>query len=254
MVQLNPYLKLMRIEGWGYSYMSVIGLIIAVGLARPFWEIMVFMSMVFAYLGFCFAINQSSDIEEDRLNKCKKNPVAMGELSKKNALIFTSALAVIGILLSAFFGPESLLFYSLLLFLGFIYSWPPIRLKSRFLLDSLSHGLFFGAGLFLMPFVAFGVPVTGTAYGIALVIFYHSLTRQLQNHIWDYEGDKKANLRTTACVLGKETTEKILASMVVLFPIVAYLAIPDRLWFLVMLAVFGFSYFKSRFMPRRSGS
>lgn len=251
---MNPYLKLLRIEGWAYSYMAIIGLVLAGGLLHPAWEILIFMTMIFAYLGFCFAINQSSDVEEDILNKCKKNPVAMGELSKKNALVFTAAVAALGVVLSAYFGVKMVLFYALFLFLGFFYSWPPVRLKSRFLLDVLSHGLFFGVGLFLMPFIAFEGIFGPESYGIAVAIFYHSIIRQLQNHIWDYEGDKKANLRTTACVLGKGTTEKIVTAMVVLFPVITYIAIPDKGWFFILLALFSVTYFKSRLAPRRAGA
>ena len=254
MILMNPYLKLLRLEGWAYSYMAIIGLVISGGLIQPVWKILIFMTAIFAYLGFCFAINQSSDVEEDKLNKCQKNPVATGELSKKNALIFTAAVAALGVALSAYFGARMFLFYGSFMLMGFFYSWPPIRLKSRFLIDSLSHGLFFGVGLFLMPFIAFGATLSQTSYGIAIAIFYHSLTRQLQNHIWDYEGDKKANLRTTACVLGKEMTEKILTVMVVLFPLVAYIIIPDRVWFFVILTAFIITYFKSRLMPRNAGA
>ena len=174
--------------------------------------------MISAYLGFSFAINDSFDADEDRLNQSKNNPVASGEVEKTSAIVFSSSLALVGIALSVWFGPIVFIFYLILILLSLSYSAPPLRLKSRYPFDILSHGLYFGSFILLLPILIFG-SLNLELLLLSISVFWLSATIELHNHIRDYESDLKAGLRTTACVIGLENSEKVARTLAALFPL-----------------------------------
>ncbi len=217
--QTNPYIKLLRLRGW-YAFLctAVLGFVVSGGLAGPLVDIIIFFLMVSAYLGFSFAINDSFDVEEDMFKESRRNPVAAGEVTQNQAVTFSYSLALAGQLLSAWFGPVIFFYYLGLTLLSFFYSAPPLRFKSRFPLDILSHGMFFGSMILLLPALIFGSLTTGVLL-IAISIFCLSVTIELWNHIADYTSDMKARLKTTVCVLGPEKSEKAAKILSLLFPL-----------------------------------
>jgi 4-hydroxybenzoate polyprenyltransferase len=217
--QTNPYIKLLRLRGW-YAFLctAVLGFFVSGGLAGPLVDIIIFFLMVSAYLGFSFAINDSFDVEEDMFKESRRNPVAAGEVTKDQAVTFSYSLALAGLLLSAWFGTVIFFYYLGLTLLSFFYSAPPLRFKSRFPLDILSHGMFFGSMILLLPALIFGSLTTGVLL-IAISIFCLSVTIELWNHIADYGSDMKARLKTTVCVLGPEKSEKTAKILSMLFPL-----------------------------------
>ncbi|MHA2379861.1 MAG: UbiA prenyltransferase family protein [Candidatus Thorarchaeota archaeon] len=216
---MNPYLKLLRIRGW-YAYLciAILGFVVAQGFLGQLVDILVFFLMVFAYLGFSFAINDSYDVQEDLLNNLKNNPIATAEIKQNNAILFSVSLGLAGLLLSTWFGLMIFIYQLTLTALSFCYSAPPLRLKSRYPFDILSHGFFFGALILLLPVFVFG-PMSNVVVLLAVSIFLFSILVELWNHISDYEGDMKAKLRTTVCVLGIEKSMKIAMVLSLLFPV-----------------------------------
>jgi len=106
--------------------------------------------------------------------------------------------------------------------IGFFYSSPPLRMKSRPWFDLISHGLFAGALLFLIPVLIFSKELTKFHFLIALSIFYFSVILELRNHIEDYEIDKEAGLNTTVVFLGREKSEKLLRFLAVFYPLTLF--------------------------------
>lgn len=96
------------------------------------------MSALLLGNAFIVGINQIFDESIDKLNK-PFLPVASGEMSKRFAWLSVVTSAVVGPLLVRKFFP-ALLFqlYSFGLFLGFIYSVPPIRTKKNPILAGLT--------------------------------------------------------------------------------------------------------------------
>ncbi len=218
-MHLNPYIKLIRLRGW-YAFLctAVLGFIVSGGLAGPLVDILIFFLMVSAFLGFSFAINDSHDVEEDLFKNSRRNPVTTGEVTQDQAITFSYSLALVGQLLSAWFGPVVFFYYLGLTLLAFFYSAPPVRFKSRFPLDLISHGLFFGSMILLLPALIFGSFSVGVLL-IAVSIFFLSVTIELWNHIADYQTDMKARLQTAVCVLGLERSKKIARILAMLFPL-----------------------------------
>jgi len=221
-MKLYDYLCLLRIRNWlGYFLIATLGFLLSKGFMYSPSEIFIFYLLIFLYLGFSFSINDCFDIEEDKFNKLKRNPIVEGKLKFKNALIFSFLLIIFGIILSLTLRFKAFLFYILISFISFSYSSPPLRLKSRFLMDLISHGLFFGAFLFLFPFFIFDQLIL-FHYLIAISLFCFSIIQELRNHIEDYESDKKAGLKTTVCVLGLEKSKKLVDLLIILFSIILF--------------------------------
>ena len=206
-------------KGWyAYFLIALLGVIVSGGLYSQGINVIIFFAMISAYLGFSFAINDSYDAEEDRLNQSKNNPVAIGEIEQNKAVVFSLILALAGVVLSTWFGPIIFIFYLTLVLLSLSYSVPPLRLKSRYPFDIISHGLYFGSFILLLPVFIFG-SLNLELMLLAISVFWLSATIELHNHIRDYECDLKAGLRTTACVLGLDKSEKIARILTALFPL-----------------------------------
>ena len=217
---MNPYLNLLRIRGWhAYLGIAILGFVIVQGFLGQPVDILIFFLMIFAYLGFSFAINDIYDVQEDLLNNLRDNPIATEEITQKNAILFSLSLSLSGLLLSIWFGLMIFIYQLTLTVLSFIYSAPPLRLKSRYPFDIMSHGFFFGVLIFLLPVFVFSSTITNVVVLLTLSVFFLSILIQLWNHILDYEGDMKARLRTTVCVLGLEKSMKIAMVLSLLFPI-----------------------------------
>ncbi len=218
----KAYLRMLRIRDWlGYFLIAILGYIIFTELDTYILETILFCGLISLYLGFSFSINNCFDIKEDLMVMKKNNPIAMGELSQMEGIIFSLSLALIGMFLALLRGLNVFLFSSILVFLSFSYSSPPFRLKSKPFLDLISHGLFFGSLLFLFPSVFFK-EISFLNVLIATSIFHFSMILELRNGIEDYEGDRKAGLRTTACTLGLSKSKKITYFFSLLFPLTLF--------------------------------
>lgn len=243
-INIKTYFRLLRLAGWkGYFFITSLGFLLSRGFLNPFFDILLFFLTIALYLGFSFSINECFDTEEDKLNELKKNPIAMGEIEYRNALVFSLSLAFLGTALSLYFGINYFLLYLATILLSFFYSAPPLRFKNKFLLDFISHGLFFGAFLFFLPFFAFYTEIISTYYLLGLSIFCYSLIFEMKNQISDYETDKKAGLKTTACVLGLKKTKKLYTFLFLIFPIIFLPIFYQTKFLAIFLFVAGIFYF-----------
>lgn len=216
---MNPYIKLLRIKAWyAFFLLAILGYVISGGVVMNPLDILVFVLMMSAYVGFSFAINDCFDVEEDRIKESKSNPVADGEITKRGALAFSISLALLGVLFSGWFGFAVFVYFICLTLLSLFYSAPPLRFKTRYPLDIISHGLFFGSLILILPALIFG-SITSAVLLIAVSIFVLSITVELWNHIIDFESDSKAQVRTTACVLGRDKSERVARTLGLIFPV-----------------------------------
>jgi 4-hydroxybenzoate polyprenyltransferase len=245
---LKNYGSLMRIKDWIPSFlMALLGFEFSKGYFQSTMGSILFLTLVALYLGFSFSINLCSDVKEDRLNPLKKNPIASGKVSSKNAQLFSALLGFSGVIISSYFGSMALIFFTTMAIMALYYSAPPIRLKSRLYLDLFSHGLFFGSMLFLLPFFLFGSQITALDWVITISVFYASVMLEFANHMQDYKWDKKAGIKTTVTDIGVATSKKIAKGMAITFPLfflVMSLYLNNFLIFLPTLIYYPLLYFK----------
>ena len=112
--------------------------------------------------GYIVGINQIYDVDIDAVNK-PFLPVASGELSAGAAWVLCAVLAAGGLAIVAKnFGPLISKLYAFGLFLGTIYSVPPLRLKrsavAAFLIIAAVRGFLLNCGVYHATRAALGLP------------------------------------------------------------------------------------------------
>ena len=194
----------------GKAYIGIIAFSLMLNIRDASIEkaLMALVAGIF-YVAYSFAINNCFDVDTDIQNPQKhgKNPIASGELSFAAGVISSLLIALAGLGFAYLTNPTMFAIYSTMLGLSTFYSIPP-RLKSKPLVDVISHGLFFGA----LPFM-FGAYLDGVLSKpeviISIALTLHSFAMEIRNHLEDYESDLKANLKTTPIVIGKNLAEKL---------------------------------------------
>ncbi|MGQ4833814.1 MAG: UbiA family prenyltransferase [Candidatus Asgardarchaeia archaeon] len=214
-----------RIKNWrayfGLGILPIIKLSLLEPVTRLF-DILIILITLSAYFAFTFGINNYYDRHEDILEGDQsKNPIAFGNLSTKSALIFLLSILTLGILISIIYIRSILpkIIYLLLIFLSWAYSAHPLRLKSRYLFDVISHGLYFGSLIFLYSYLVLfeNLSVNDLLLNpLIYLIFLYSVSLELRNELEDFEFDKNAGLNTTAVILGKERTIKTITCILLL--------------------------------------
>lgn len=146
---------------------------------------------------FLYGVNDVFDAEIDR-----ENPKKAGRETRYRG----DAITKWGVVVSAILGLALLPVLPIgaapwlvgFLVLGTIYSAPPVRLKARPLLDSVSNGLY------VLPGAAAYVVVAGTAPPALAVVggWLWAMAMHTFSAIADIEPDRRAGIRTTATVLG----------------------------------------------------
>ena len=207
-------------------------------------DIIVLIISISIYLAFAFGINNYYDRKEDvEEGDVKKNLIAFGKLSPKDALSFLVIITLAGITF-VFIYTQDLLIWALyvsLIFFAWIYSAYPIRLKTRAGLDILSHGLYFGSVIFAYSYLLlFRNELFELLYNPLLyLIFLYSISLEMRNEVEDFDFDKTAGLKTTATVLGKNRAVRFIFSVLLLHwiipPIYAYVCLSN----IFVTAIFG---------------
>jgi len=182
-------------------------------IANANWGYMLpraFIGMLSLLLGnvFIVGINQIYDKEIDELNK-PFLPVASGEMTKKAAWIAVLSSGVLGpILVKNFFPALLFQLYSFGLFIGGIYSVPPIRTKKNPILAGLTiatvRGFLLNFGVYYAVKDAIGAPF-GWSPKVAFIARFmtaFATVIAVTKDLPDIEGDKAYQIDTLATRLG----------------------------------------------------
>ncbi|MCK4269145.1 MAG: UbiA prenyltransferase family protein [Methanogenium sp.] len=161
MDQIPSYIKMLRIRDWikFYPVFPLIGAYLACGISLNLIPVCIIFICV---IGYGFVINNYFDVEIDKKHQEKveldKNPLAGGHVTKRGTLLLSAGLVAVATMLSAMMSVYGFLFTVLSILALTLYSAEPLRLKDRFLVDILTHGLMFGG----FPFLAGFTLVAGT--------------------------------------------------------------------------------------------
>ncbi|RLF27741.1 MAG: hypothetical protein DRN01_01665 [Thermoplasmata archaeon] len=248
MVFLNEFIRIKDVMRWGG--ISSFGFLLGVSSLNPtkyLPSFLLFFITTFCILSFTFAINNYYDAESDKENPRRKNvnAIASGKISKKTGVSLNIILALTPIAVSVFLGFKLLTLCLTLVFLMWIYSAPPLRLKGRPGLDIMWH---FSA-FFLL--VIWGSLFAGSLETIHILtaasIGVFSCIGQIGNHIEDYKYDKESGTTTLAVKLGVEKTKRVLngftaTHLILLTPLILLYTIKyyTTMFFFLLVAVAGF--------------
>jgi len=195
--------------------------------------------LFFFYMSSIYLANNIYDVEGDRINpnKASRNPLT----EPKSKIIFFKYTLVCMIAISCLIGffflnPYSYLVCTISLLIGIFYSVPPLRFKERFILDILSHSLFFGVLLLMIPFESFSTCLSH--FPIMLSIAVYSMILEIRNEIEDYEYDSNVGYLTTAVRLGYHKSLLLLSALISIFIMISmYCTLPSYPYNIYILSI-----------------
>jgi len=235
-INFKSFLKYYRMKDWrAYFSLGVFGFVVAQGFLSPLLDIAFFFIISVLLLAFGFSVNNFFDVEEDRE---KGETINLLVQNKKNFL-FSISPGILALFLSIYFGLNVFLFILVAGLIGFFYSAPPLRMKSKPFLDLISHGFFAGALIFIFPLLIFSPELTLLHYLIAFSIFYLSAMLETRNHLEDYQSDLRAGLQTTVCFLGYKNSANFLKYLAFFYPLVlslVFFLLPQKFLFLFLIS------------------
>ena len=163
-------------------------------------EILFALAIYTLIMGGIYILNQIKDMETDRINK-KLFLLSGGYVSVNAAYLELAILWFVGFVLSFRFGTIFLIFIIISLLMGIFYSLPPVKLKGKPILDTLSNGIGYGMINFAIGWLVFSnfqwsMFVKFLPYFLSISAVFINAT------IVDIEGDRKAKEQTTAVFLG----------------------------------------------------
>jgi 4-hydroxybenzoate polyprenyltransferase len=232
-MRMHEYIKMLRIRDWIKFYIAVplAGALLAGAVSA---QIILVFIIYFALIGYAFTVNNYFDAEIDRLHARKmesnKNPLASGSVGRRGVLLmmlFQIGIALISIEMS-YLG-FCLVLLNLLLFTAYSAG---IRLKERFALDIITHGLMFGAVPFLAGFALSKGSIPPEILLVSSLPFILGAEALIAHQIVEYEEDLLST-RTTVTFIGQRNGLLLLgsaaaASIVLLMFIVGLRPLP--LW------------------------
>ena len=150
-----------------------------------------------------FGLNNVADAEIDARDPLKRangvNPIAMGQLTQREAMISILGCGLLGLGIAAWLSIFP--WASLALTIGALYSLPPIRLKERAGLDLLAHSL---VPLFALSMGMAAAQANRPLRAVVGAVWVGLLSAKAEttNLIRDYESDREQGIGTTAVRLG----------------------------------------------------
>jgi 4-hydroxybenzoate polyprenyltransferase len=202
----KPYIDICRMESWlswvfGFTLGAVFFSSLMLGQA-----IAIFFAFSFATASI-FILNQYFDRQADEKNKLKSNlPIASGQISPCNALIFSFLLIISCFILVYMVDINLSLPLFVYLALWALYSAPTPRLKAMPVIDFITSGV--GAG-FLPFFIGSSVTLQPSS-SISLIILATTPLTLFQcgahiiQTIGDYEADREAGISTFVVRYGRK--------------------------------------------------
>lgn len=179
---------------------------------------------------FAFMINDLEDAPDDARHPVKRahNVISSGLLSYREGMVVTIGTFFASLGLFAVGGWKTLGAGGITLTLCYLYSVKPFRLKSRPIVDVLSHVLMLAGLLMLSGYLIYDAYPNAAWFVIAAVTLI-STYGQFYNQLDDFETDKLAKLNNTASLLGERLTRVLMLSAVglaiVCFGIAFYLGL-----------------------------
>jgi len=187
---------------FSWSWATLIGSLIAGRGFPSFIPTITALFSVIAITSCVYLYNDVIDVEMDKINPKKRNrPLPSGEISKETAMQIVYISGLLGIILSMFLNQISFVFCLLYLFLFFIYSYPLIRLKKRFVIKELTVA--FG---YILTTLIGGTAISGSfqstfIFAGVLYFFFSFFGMPLFHDISDVKEDQIYGVKTMSLIL-----------------------------------------------------
>lgn len=214
---LKGIIKLTRFDE--YIYFVIITTLLGVAAAKgaPDWRFLALLPANWLAVGFAFMINDIEDAPDDALspNKINRNPVSAGLITPQTARIATFIVCVISAGLFSLLGTWPFIFGLFSLVLGYLYSIRGVRLKTIAFFDVFSHCLMLAGLQFLCGYFTYATQLNQHWFWPFTFVMSISIYGELYNEIRDLEGDRAAQLRHTAIILGDKANHILMLTTLV---------------------------------------
>jgi 4-hydroxybenzoate polyprenyltransferase len=202
---MNGLLRLTRYKE--YPFFVIITSLLGAAAANGFlgWKLIGVLTANLLAVAFAFMINDVEDAPDDALDPAKvnRNPVSASDLSARTGLLASFGVAIAAGLMYAALGIWPLVMGLSCLAIAYLYSWRRIRLKSKPVVDLISHGLMLAGLQYLSAYFSFEPsPFSRWVYPFVFVVGI-SLYGELINELRDLKGDREAGITHTANLIGQ---------------------------------------------------
>jgi 4-hydroxybenzoate polyprenyltransferase len=162
-----------------------------------------FLYFIFPANLLLYGINDIFDYETDILNNKKSGYESVLPVNQHTKIWLSILVTNVPFLLMCFFLPLPFIYcWGLFILFSIFYSAPPLRFKTKPLVDSISNGLY------ILPGIMAYYLVGGTTlpWGLIAAAWAWAMAMHAYSAIPDIDADKKASLATIATFLGKSGT------------------------------------------------
>lgn len=158
--------------------------------------------------GGALVLNQVFDYRSDRTSSKKDLPIASGIVKESVGVLLSVILLFMGAIASLTISVQAGVATAIVIALSIMYSTPPIRLKARPYVDSLSNGLCYGVFPTLVGWTV-TTPLSPSLIYVCTPLFLLFTGSHLLLAVPDIKDDKESGVTTTAVVLGQQTSVRI---------------------------------------------
>lgn len=203
-MNITTILKISRPKFWGYlGGTFLVGYTLGIHSLNDFYTPTFFYLLVFFLIPanlYLYGINDLFDQDTDKHNPKKRTREHLLVKKETQSLVFLLVISFLIMLITLFILPtlSTKLFLLSFIFLATFYSAPPLRFKTKPILDSTSNILYTFPGL-IGYLVLYPQSIN---WLIVLATFCWAGAMHLFSAIPDIDADTKANLNTTAIYLG----------------------------------------------------
>jgi 4-hydroxybenzoate polyprenyltransferase len=212
------YISLTRIIHYLFIFNSGVMLSVVINKAPiSFFEyLMIFSANIVVVFGWIFlkGLNDYNDKKEDSVSN-RENPFLGKLFSEKELIVIFTIIGLLLILGAAMINYEFFFIVLAILSIGFIYSFPPFRIKRLIFISHLSIaacvGLAYLLGLFLVKrYTSFAGIELNIFINLMILFFLASHLKDIK----DFEGDKKAKILTFPTIFGLNLSKKVISALV----------------------------------------
>lgn len=208
MSQLSKIIKISRPRFWSYiAGPFLLGYLLGAPNISVIYSWQFFSALLFFLIPaniFLYGVNDLYDEDTDKYNHKKdsiENRLKFSDKSfLKAVLIVSTLIALLLLILTPNFYAKIILI--LFWLLSYFYSANPLRFKSKPFIDSLSNVLYILPGIYGFILVTNSLPALLPILGF----WAWASAMHLFSAIPDIAPDKKANLKTTAVLIGKQNS------------------------------------------------
>jgi bacteriochlorophyll c synthase len=245
--KVRAHLELLDPVTWISVFPCLAGGVMASGAMQPTLHDYLLLFAIFLMFGplgtgFSQSVNDCFDLELDRVNEPTR-PIPSGRLTPKEGLwnsIIALLLAMgLGVLIGVHIGGVRgiVIVASIMsaLFVAYIYSAPPLKLKKNILTSAPAVGFSYGFVSFLSANALFG-DIRPEAIWLASLNFSMAVALIILNDFKSAEGDKEGGLKSLTVMIGTRNT--FLVSFAIIDMVFAVLAWLSFTWGFIIPMVF----------------